>query len=104
MDSYEIPRAFLEPPYVKMSVNAKILYGLLLDRLKTDIRTGNAKRDAEGVLYIRFPGKEAEGLLNIGKSTLSKAWKELEAADLIIRKRRGQGNPDNIYLTDQPWM
>lgn len=103
-DSIEIPRAFFESPYREMSVKAKILYGMLLDRLKTDSRTGNAKRDAKGAAYIKFPGKEAEQLLGIGNSTVTKLWKELESADLITRKKCGMGNPDNIYLTDKPWM
>lgn len=103
---------FTDENYKGMSNNAKLLYGLLVERLEREIEQeeyseycheyGIAERDANkdenGNIYITYPTEELAALLNVSKSTVTKLFKELEAANLIERKRRGLGKPDNIYV------
>ena len=99
--SYEIPKAlFTMELYRDMSIKAKMLYGLLLDRMKRDIEAGTAKRDEEGYLYITFPQKEVKQILQIEAQTTSKIFRELEERYLIGRVRIGMGNPDQIYVQE----
>ncbi len=113
-EKISIPKQFFtDEDYKSMSNNAKLLYGLLAERLIDEMEleevwhdpalrkyygTRDANRDADGEIYINYPAEELAPLLNVSKSTVSKLFKELEAANLIARKKRGQGKPDNIYL------
>ena len=109
-----IPKYFFtDEDYKSMSNNAKLLYGLLAERLIDEMEleevwhnpelrkyygTRDANRDADGEIYINYPAEELAPLLNVSKSTVGKLFKELEAKNLITRKKRGQGKPDDIYL------
>jgi DNA-binding transcriptional ArsR family regulator len=103
---------FSDERYESMSNNAKLLYGLLAERLEREIEqedysgychdygipTRDANKDESGNIYITYPTEELAAMLNVSKSTVSKLFKELEAANLIKRRRRGLGKPDNIYV------
>lgn len=103
---------FTDGAYQNMSNNAKLLYGLLVERLEREIEqedysgychtygitTRDANKDENGNIYINYPTEELAALLNISKSTVTKLFKELETANLIERRRRGLGKPDNIYV------
>lgn len=101
---YKIPKAFItDDRYQHMSINAKMLYVLLIDRMEGDMEAektapGTLKRGQNGAIYINFPAEEVGRLLHVGHSTVSKLFKELESANLIERKRRGLGKPDDIYV------
>ena len=87
---------FTEEHYQSVSTDAKMLYGLLLDRMHLSVKNGWT--DRLGRVYQFFTVKEAQDKLRFGHEKICKLFSELEQADLIVRKRQGQGKPSIIYL------
>ena len=94
---YRIPRAlFTDSQFSKLSAEAKILYGLLLDRMSK-----SAEIDAENKAYVYFTLQEVQECLDIGKDKAIKLFNELDKGiGLIERKKQGQGKPTKIYVLD----
>lgn len=94
---YKVPKAlFTEEKYKPVSTDAKMLYGLLLDRMHLSAKNGWT--DKRGRIYQFFTVKEAQEKLRFGHEKICRLFSELEQADLILRKRQGQGKPNIIYL------
>ena len=93
---YKAPKALFEEKYKSVSTDAKMLYGLLLDRMHLSVKNGWI--DNQGRVYQYFTIKSAQEKLHFGHEKICKLFFELEVADLIIRKRQGQGKPSIIYL------
>ena len=97
---YRIPKMlFTDRHYKSVSVEAKVLYGLLLDRMGLSIRNGWL--DTDGKVYIYFTLEDAIEFLGFGKDKLVKLFKELDqdgGIGLIQRKKQGQGRPTKIYV------
>ena len=95
---YRIPKIlFTDPRYQSVSVEAKVLYGLLLDRMCLSAR--NNWFDPDGRVFIYFTLEEAAALLGFGKDKTVKLFKELDSGiGLIERKKQGQGRPTRIYV------
>lgn len=94
---YKVPKAlFTEEKYNPVSTDAKMLYGLLLDRMHLSAKNGWT--DKHGRIYQFFTVKEAQEKLRFGHEKICRLFSELEQADLIVRKRQGQGKPSIIYL------
>lgn len=58
----------------------------------------NGWTDKRGRVYQFFTVKEAQEKLRFGHEKICRLFSELEQADLILRKRQGQGKPSIIYL------
>lgn len=94
---YKVPKAlFTDEKYKAVSTDAKMLYGLLLDRMHLSVKSGWT--DKYGRVYQYFTVKEAKEKLHFGHEKICKLFSELEKSDLISRKRQGQGKPSIIYL------
>lgn len=94
---YKVPKVlFTEEKYKPVSTDAKMLYGLLLDRMHLSAKNGWT--DKRGRIYQFFTVKEAQEKLRFGHEKICRLFSELEQADLILRKRQGQGKPSIIYL------
>ena len=94
---YKVPKAlFTEEKYKPVSTDAKMLYGLLLDRMHLSAK--NCWTDKRGRIYQFFTVKEAQEKLRFGHEKICRLFSELEQADLILRKRQGQSKPSIIYL------
>ncbi len=94
---YKVPKAlFTDEKYKAVSTDAKMLYGLLLDRMHLPVKNGWT--DKYGRVYQYFTVKEAKEKLRFGHEKICKLFSELEKSDLILRKRQGQGKPSIIYL------
>ena len=97
---YRIPKVlFTDHRYKAVSVEAKVLYGLLLDRMSLSIRNGWLEDD--GKVYIYFTLEDAIDFLGFGKDKLVKLFKELDrdgGIGLIERRKQGQGKPTRIYV------
>lgn len=94
---YKVPKAlFTEDKYKALSTDAKMLYVLLLDRMHLSVKNGWT--DRQGRVYQFFTVKQAQELLRFGHEKICRLFAELEAADLIYRKRQGQGKPSIIYV------
>lgn len=104
---YRIPKAlFTDKTFGKLSREAKVLYGLMLDRICLSIR--NNWIDDDGHAYIIFQSDEISELMGCGRQKTFKLLAELDTdggIGLIERCRRGQGKVSIIYvrnLTAEP--
>ena len=95
----KIPWLMFYPPYDNISIEAKILYGLLLDRMSLSYRDPAKWSDNDGA-YIYYQREEVMQLLKITNKTATKLFKELETVGLINRKKQGFGKPTKIYIND----
>ena len=97
---YRIPKAmFTDPAFRGLSVEARVLYGLMLDRMSLSLRSGWI--DELGRVYIFFTQADVQEYLGCGHSKATLLLKELDSGiGLIRRKRQGLGNPDIIYVMD----
>ena len=97
---YRIPKLlFTDKRFSNISVEAKVLYGLLLDRMSLSIK--NRWVDEENRVYIYFKIVEAMEYMNICKEKAVKLFAELDTikgCGLIFRKRQGLGKPSVIYV------
>lgn len=95
-----IPKVLITDPYFKcLSTDAKLLYGLLLDRMSLSARNG--WRDDADRVYIYYTLDEIQDGLNCGHGKAVKLLAELDSAKgigLIERVRQGLGKPDRIYV------
>ena len=94
---YRLPKAlFVDLRFRGVSAEAKILYGLLLDRMGLSMKNG--WMDATGRVYIIFTTEEIMEALYCADNKATKLMKELEGCGLIERQRRGLGRPSLIYV------
>ena len=98
---YRIPKLlFTDEKYQAVSTDAKMLYGLLLDRLSLSEKNG--WKDEHGRVYQYFTIRQAQELLHFGHEKVCRLFGELEAVGLIERRRQGQGRANCIYLKQFP--
>lgn len=97
---YRIPRMLIKDKrFSGLSSDAKILYGLMLDRMALSIR--NEWQDEDDRTYIIYTIEQIMEDLNCGKNKAIRVIAELDADDgigLVERVRRGLGKPDIIYV------
>lgn len=90
---YRIPKVlFTEERFRSVSAEAKVLYGLLLDRMSLSCKNGWL--DQAGRVYIIFTIEEVMTALGCADQKAGKLLHELESkCRLIERKRQGLGKP-----------
>ena len=97
---YRIPKVlFTAECFKSLSCEAKVLYGLLLDRMSLSIK--NRWFDEEDRVYIIFTVEEIAELMNCGTQKAVRLLKELDAdkgIGLIEKRRLGLGKPNVIYV------
>ena len=95
---YRIPKIlFSQDKFWNVSTDAKLLYGILLDRMNLSARNGWL--DEAGRVYIIFTIEEIKESLGCVEKKAVKLLDELEKkAELIERKRQGLGKPNLIYV------
>lgn len=90
---YRIPKAlFTNDCFKDLSSDAKILYGLMLDRMSLSIK--NQWFDEENRAYIYFSIEDIMELLNCGRNKAVKSLQELDdekGIGLIEKRRQGFG-------------
>lgn len=92
-----VPKILFQDPELKeLSIEAKILYGMMLDRLALSQR--NRWFDDQLRAYICFTVEEVVEELSCGKNKAIKSMQELEQIGLIERKRQGLGRNNIIYV------
>ena len=79
-----------------ISSDAKILYGLLLDRVALSAK--NHWVDKLGRVYIIFTLSSIQRALHCADKKATKMLCELEKIGLIERRKQGQGRPTLIYV------
>lgn len=94
---FRIPKTlFTDLNFKKLSVEAKILYGILLDRMSLSIK--NKWLDEENKVYIIYTIEEIMEVLNWGRNKSVKVMKEIEEIGLLEKKRLGLGKPNLLYV------
>lgn len=95
---YRIPKAlFSNPVFAELSTDAKLLYGMLLDRMGLSVR--NHWMDEQGRVFIYYTVENIMRDLGCGNQKVSKLLAELEKKHgLIERKKQGLEKPDIIYV------
>lgn len=93
----EIPLLmFLDDAFEPLSIEAKVVYGILLQRIRLAGRNG--WRDEEGRLYVIYPHEQMHKDIGLSKKTISAALKQLEDIGIIDILVRGQGKPNIYYV------
>jgi len=97
---YRIPKALFSDPYFKkLSCEAKVLYGLLLDRMSLSVK--NKWFDEQGRVYILFKVDDVSEHMGCCRQTAIKLFAELDSQKgigLIEKKRLGLGKANVIYV------
>ena len=97
---FRIPRLLITSPRFKnLSTDAKLLYGMLLDRMGLSAK--NEWYDDAGRVYIYYTVEEICEDMNCGRDKAMKLLSELDTGKgvgLIERRRQGLGKPAVIYV------
>ena len=97
---YRIPRLLIRDKRFKgLSTEAKLLYGLMLDRMGLSAKNG--WYDEKGRVYIYYTAEEIREDLCCGNDKALKLLAELDMKKgygLIERIKQGQGKPTKIYV------
>lgn len=97
---YQIPKLLFTDGYFRgLSSDAKVLYGLMLDRMALSVK--NHWIDEQDRVYIIFTLEQVMEYLNCGKDKGVKILAELDSdrgIGLIERVKRGLGRPAIIYV------
>ena len=96
---YRIPRQLVTgAEFRSLSTDAKLLYGMMLDRMGLSARNG--WYDELDRVYIYYTLDEIAEDLCCGHNKAVRLLAELDTKGigLIERKKQGQGKPDRIYV------
>ncbi len=94
---YRIPKVlFTAAHYRTVPVEAKVLYGLLLDRMALSARNGWL--DESRRVFIYFTLEDAMAMMGCGHNKAVRLFADLEQIGLIERRKQGQGRPIRIYV------
>lgn len=108
----EVPKALLYEPKYKpnketgskgLSNDAKILYGILLDRTYLSLHTATEGQDSKyvdenGDIFIYFDNASIEEILNVATKKAIAVKKELVEFNLLEEVQQGQGKSNRLYL------
>ncbi|MBR2886055.1 MAG: replication initiator protein A [Clostridia bacterium] len=84
------------PKYREMSLEAKFIYSLLLNRLTLSQKNNWINEDNE--VYLIYTREDAANTLNITYRKAISAFKELIEAGLLFEQRQGRGFPNLLYV------
>lgn len=94
---FKMPKIlFFSDEFKEISMSAKLLYMLLLDRVSISIK--NNWVDEDDKVFIYYTQEEAMKKLNFGNKKVSSLFKELDENGVITRIKNGFNKPDLIYV------
>ncbi len=97
---YRVPKIlFTEEIFDQLSTDAKLLYGLLLDRMQLSLKSGWV--DDDGKVFIYYTVESIMEALTCGNKKAGALLAELDdkrGIGLITRVHQGLGKPDRIYV------
>ena len=101
---FRIPQLLVKDRRFKcLSTDAKLLYGLMLDRMTLSMKNGWL--DAQNRAYIYYPMESIMEDLGCANQKCTKLLRELDTEHgigLIERHTQGLGKPDIIYVKNLP--
>ena len=97
---YRIPKIlFSDNRFKKLSLYAKVLYSVLLDRMSLSVRNGWVDKDNH--VFIYYTIESASEFLGVGRDKTMRLFSELDdrkGCGLIRKKIQGLGKPARIYV------
>ncbi len=94
---YQMPQElFNNEKYRKLSIEAKVIYAFLLNRM--NLSRINKWINGRGEIYLIYTRKEIQSKLNLSDKPVTRAFKELRETNLIKEERQGFGKPNLIYI------
>ena len=97
---YRVPKIlFTSEAFDHLSTDAKLLYGILLDRMQLSARNGWIDKD--GKVFIYYRQEKIMEALTCGNKKAGQLLAELDdrhGIGLITRIHQGLGKPDKIYV------
>lgn len=97
---FRVPSQLISHPRFKgLSADAKLLYGMLLNRMSLSAKNG--WHDGAGRVYIYYTVKEVCKAIGCGRNKAMRLLAELDTdkgIGLIERVKQGQGRPDRIFV------
>lgn len=84
------------PKYREISLEAKFIYSLLLNRLTLSQKNGWVNADNE--VYLIYTREEAANILSISYRKAIAAFRELIKVGLLFEQRQGRGYPNLLYV------
>lgn len=92
-----IPKAMMtEDVFAPLSVEAKILYGLLLDKMSESIK--NQWLDEENKAYVIYQITDIMEDMNISKKKAMASLNDLVKVGLVEKRLQGLGKPSLLYV------
>lgn len=96
---YRIPKMlFTEEIFEALSTDAKVLYGLLLDRIS--LSRDNGWLDDAGRVYVYYTIRSVKKSMRCANTKACGLLRELDEFGFIERKKQGLGKPTIIYVKD----
>lgn len=94
---YQMPQElFCNEKYKKLSIEAKVIYAFLLNRM--NLSRMNKWINEKGEIYLIYTRKEIQSKLNLSDKPVTRAFKELRETNLIKEEKQGFGKPNLIYI------
>ena len=97
---FKMPKVLFTDEYKDLSAEAKLLYGLMLDRMQLSAINGWC--DKNGEVFIFYTIAETSEMLGCGHDKATRLQRELEKYNLLRRKYQGKGKPAKLYVLDIP--
>lgn len=91
---FKMPKVLFTDEYKDLSAEAKLLYGLMLDRMQLSAINGWC--DKNGEVFIFYTIAETSEMLGCGHDKATRLQRELEKHNLLRRKY--QGNQSCVLL------
>ncbi len=92
-----IPRAMMTEEILDpLSMESKMLYGLLLDKMSLSFK--NQWLDDDNRAYVLYPISEIMEDMNISKKKAMASLNELSDMGLVEKKPQGFGRPSVLYV------
>ena len=94
---YQMPQELFDnEKYKYLSIEAKVIYSFLLNRM--NLSRINHWINNCGEIYLIYTRKEIQCKLNLSDKPVTRAFKELRDAELIKEEKQGFGKPNLIYI------
>ena len=97
---FKMPKVLFTERYKGLSAEAKLLYGLMLDRMQ--LSAINDWCDKNGEVFIFYTIAETSEMLGCGHDKATRLQRELEKHNLLRRKYQGKGKPAKLYVLTVP--
>ena len=94
---YQMPQELFDnEKYKYLSIEAKVIYSFLLNRM--NLSRINQWINSCGEIYLIYTRKEIQCKLNLSDKPVTRAFKELRDTELIKEEKQGFGKPNLIYI------